>query len=179
MKLCRGCLLEKDPAMFGVCRRAPDGKSWRCKACLAILRKKQYWADPEKFKKAAKDWREVDALRTAASRRKSYLATMAKTKEISKAWRARNPAKVSATRRKRESTKIKRTPAWLTPQDLKDIELFYLMARALTVITGEAHHVDHELPLRGKYVSGLHVAGNLQILTASENCAKRNHWTPE
>lgn len=35
---------------------------------------------------------------------------------------------------------------------------------------------DHDIPLQGKRVSGLHVANNLQILTGSENSRKRNHF---
>jgi hypothetical protein len=40
------------------------------------------------------------------------------------------------------------------------------------------HHVDHAIPLFGKFVSGLHVANNLQYLTAKENMKKNRSFTP-
>lgn len=43
----------------------------------------------------------------------------------------------------------------------------------------EGMHVDHELPLRGRYVSGLHVLANLKYLDAKENLQKGNKFIPE
>jgi len=74
---------------------------------------------------------------------------------------------------KRRVIKLQRTPAWADDQAIRAI---YLEAQRLTNKTGIPHHVDHEIPLQGKMVSGLHVQNNLQILTGSENSRKRNRF---
>lgn len=77
---------------------------------------------------------------------------------------------------KRRAAKIQRTPAWADLDAMRDM---YDRAHALTEETGAEYHVDHIYPLQGKLVSGLHVHNNLQILTASENSKKRNHFEVE
>ena len=73
--------------------------------------------------------------------------------------------------------KIKRaTPPWA---GLDAIAAIYAEARRLTRETGVLHHVDHIIPLRGRNVSGLHVASNLQVLTAGANQQKSNHLPRE
>jgi hypothetical protein len=85
-------------------------------------------------------------------------------------------ARRNAQAGKRRSAKMNRTPAWADPKAIRDI---YRAARALTASTGIPHHVDHDLPLRGKLVSGLHVENNLRILPGPENCRKNNRFEVE
>ncbi len=59
----------------------------------------------------------------------------------------------------------KRKPAW---SEIKEIAEFFDNK------PDDTYHVDHELPLLGEFVSGLHVLGNLQYLTKTENLVKGN-----
>lgn len=110
----------------------------------------------------------LSALRNADSRR-----------EKEKRWRAANPHKMAAYAAARRAALAARVPVWLTDQDYAAIDSLYAEAARLSVETGVQHHVDHELPLRGRYVSGLHVPANLRVLPAASNLRKSNIWNPE
>lgn len=74
---------------------------------------------------------------------------------------------------KRRASLLNRTPPWA---DLEAMRAIYAEAQRRTRETGIPHHVDHEIPLQGERVSGLHVANNLQILPGSENSRKKNRF---
>ena len=71
--------------------------------------------------------------------------------------------------------RLQRTPKWA---DLKAIRAVYTAARRVTRLTGVEHHVDHIVPMRGKLVSGLHIAENLRVLPGPENLAKGSKFMP-
>ena len=77
---------------------------------------------------------------------------------------------------KRRAAKLQRQVSWA---DKAVIAAIYKEARRLTKETGLPHHVDHEIPLRGKLVSGLHVHNNLRIITAISNIEKGNRFEVE
>jgi hypothetical protein len=70
---------------------------------------------------------------------------------------------------KYRSSKNSACPNWV---DLDKINEFYIKCP-------EGYQVDHIIPLRGKYVCGLHVLWNLQYLNKSDNCSKRNYHESE
>ena len=90
-------------------------------------------------------------------------------------WNREHPALLRHLGARRRAAEISRTPAWA---DMPKIRKMYEAARERTERTGEAWTVDHVIPLQGKYVSGLHVHENLQLLRGRENSSKSNKWNP-
>ena len=71
--------------------------------------------------------------------------------------------------------RVKRTVRWADRAAIKKI---YFEAYRLSRKTGIPHEVDHIFPLLGEFVSGLHVEGNLQIISQLENRKKSNFYMP-
>ena len=86
-----------------------------------------------------------------------------------KAWREKNRGLSNALSKEAKLSRLKRTPSWFEKNEIKEIYK--------DCPTG--YQVDHIIPLRGKNVSGLHVASNLQYLTEKENHVKRNKFKEE
>ena len=84
-------------------------------------------------------------------------------------WQKENKELVAHYSNKVRAALLQRTPPWA---DLEAIKTFYLNCPP-------GYQVDHIIPLQGKYVSGLHVRENLQYLTKSGNCKKKNIYDPE
>lgn len=75
-----------------------------------------------------------------------------------------------------DARKAGATPKWA---DHAAILAVCIDAERLTQPTGVLHHVDHIVPLKSPFVCGLHVAENLQVLTASDNSRKGNRYWPD
>lgn len=80
--------------------------------------------------------------------------------------------------RRKNSARSKRvrqaTPTWLTQAQRNEILSVYEERDKVTNETGVKHHVDHEVPLKGRDVCGLHVPWNLRVLESMENFTKNN-----
>ncbi len=64
--------------------------------------------------------------------------------------------------------KLNRQPAWADEQAIQKV---FRNAP-------DGVEIDHQIPLCGEEVSGLHVSNNLAYLTQKENCQKSNHFKP-
>lgn len=194
MKVCSACAVEKPLTDFGKNSCKPDGLCAACKVCRNARRKRGYYKDPEKSIQKAIVWNKENRARcreTAKARylknhpqrraeaRARYQENKAQASASNAAYRKANPGICRAIKAKRRAAKLQRTPRWLTPEDFLRIREIYESARALEIETGIEYHVDHIYPLQGQKVSGLHVPGNLQILTAAENLAKHNRLLDE
>jgi hypothetical protein len=98
-----------------------------------------------------------------------------KIREIQNHWRKNNKYKCNARAAKRRALKKQAIAPWANLDMIKKI---YAAATELTEKTGIPHEVDHIYPLQNKYMCGLHVETNLQILTLEENRSKSNRTWP-
>jgi hypothetical protein len=95
-------------------------------------------------------WRAANPEKLREIRRRSYLKS--------------DPAYWCAKRAERRAREKQQMPPWANRQAIAKIYAG----------CPDGYHVDHEIPLRGRLVSGLHVETNLQYLTASANHRKHN-----
>ena len=192
---------HKDPIAAAACKKAyrlahlektkADQAAWRRRNREKVLADKKaawfanheenklklrarYAEDPEKYKQLGKEQyllRQATNLQYAANYRAVNRAAVVASK---KQYAQENPGKINALVAKRKAAKLQRTPAWLTEDDLWMIEQAHELAALRTKLFGFPWHVDHILPLQGKYVSGLHVPLNMQVIPGLENCRKGN-----
>lgn len=125
------------------------------------------WAEQrERYRKKHPDIVNAKTLRWRARNPEKYA-------EMSRATRKKNYARVLANKAKYRAVKQKRTPGWLLPIDLFEMQCIYRYRTALKQC-GLDYEVDHILPLQGKTVSGFHIPENLQVIPARENRLKNN-----
>lgn len=97
-------------------------------------------------------------------------------KEYDKQYRLNNLAKLAEHRHINTEHKKSATPKW-NIQGI--VNGYYHLARMFTLLFNKPYVVDHVIPLKGKFVSGLNVHTNLQILTNKENMKKSNKFAIE
>jgi hypothetical protein len=155
------------------------------------------WYSPESFDKARDDsakyykanakniasqqakYRKLNIEKITARHAKYRKANVEKVAACGAKYKKNNPGKVNAYAARRRAAKLLRTPPWLTKEQRAEIEAIYVLCAERTKVTGIPHAVDHVIPLMGRTVSGLHIAANLQIITASENYSKNNRYVQE
>jgi hypothetical protein len=86
-----------------------------------------------------------------------------------KVYRETHKPERAAQSAKRRANKLQATPNW---SNLDEIKKIYQLCPS-------GAHVDHEIPLQGDLVCGLHVEHNLQYLIAGENLSKSNKFNPD
>jgi hypothetical protein len=131
---------------------------------------------PEKAAKNRANWRNRNPGLAAKRASDWYHDNIDQHKATMAAMFAEKPhlrAELSSIAR---AAKLKRTPKWLSKDEKWMIGEIYHLADVRTKATGIAWHVDHIIPLRGEFVSGLHTPYNLQVIPAIDNLRKSNRY---
>lgn len=79
-------------------------------------------------------------------------------------WPGRRPRRVQI---------VLATPPWV---DDDQVEMIYIEAWRMGILTGLPYHVDHIVPLTNEAVCGLHVPWNLQVIPGRRNVGKGNRF---
>lgn len=151
------------------CRRGHSGERYLsnhgCVQCAKDKANARYAANPQLVIERAAKWQNENRERyreiTTGWRRRNPELSKGRTSQ----WKKSNPGKVNAATAKRRAQKLRATlPGF-------DDEI-----RAIYEACPPGLTVDHEVPLQGKNVCGLHVPWNLQYLTRPENSSKGNRY---
>ena len=204
-KKCSKCKEIKAKSCFAKATRLKSGVSSQCKDCIAenrvrdkekIRSQQRKWYDDNIKHVQAKDkirrqtHKEVlsqkDAEKYKRNRDKilKYVAQYQKDNPevgrlAGKKYREANPDKQTAKTAKRRAAKLRATLRWLIDDELEQflISEIYHLASIRSTVTGVLYNVDHIVPLQSKFVCGLHVSWNLQIIDSISNIKKHNrHW---
>ena len=140
------------------------------------LRKEWYERNNELTKERARAWALANPKKDAAKKAKWREENREQHNAINRAWWSENKDKRAFYQAKRRAAQMQRTPNWVTEDEKLRINALYSVAAMYTRESGEEWHVDHQIPLQGKLVSGLHVYANLTVIRGSENVKKSNKF---
>lgn len=146
------------------------------RANKSASRKRTYEKNKAKVLAVAAAYRAAHKEDERRQRAAHYQRNKERVAEVARAYRSAHPDIYAAAAAKRRAAKKRATPLWA---DLTKIAGFYAEAERLSRETGIPHEVDHIVPLQGRYVCGLHVHTNLQILTRAENRSKSSKLLAE
>jgi len=181
---------------YSICKRGHTRiRGKECKECQRILNAEYRARDPEFHRQRFRQWYEnlteeqrlrrseaarkrirvwvqENPERAAENKRRSNKSEAARKRK--KEWKKRHPEAAAKDDVARKTRKEQATPQW---NNAIKMRIIYRTAAILSRLTKRQFHVDHIYPLRSKYMCGLHVDTNLQILPAAENIRKSNrHW---
>ena len=163
MKLCTCCKIKKLLLDFGKRKTGKNGLQSVCKICVNARTTAWQKENPNVRDRNARKCRKENPEKKKLSDRKGR-----------QKWERTHRATVNAKTARRRAARLQATPKWLNNLHKAQINIFYETAAKLTQELGISFHVDHIVPLQAENMCGLHVPWNLQVIPASENCAKGN-----
>lgn len=147
------------------------------RARARIRKRLKYSINPQKYRELAS----IERAKPGYKLRQAFVAqawaerNRHRTRAAAKRWYQRNLIHARIQLAISQASRRQRRVGW---GNTHEISAIYAQAAKLTRDTGRRYVVDHIIPLKGKNVSGLHVAGNLRVIEQSENARKSNKWEP-
>lgn len=131
--------------------------------------------NPEKWAEQNKRYAQKYPEKEVAKTQRWVATNPEKAAIVAKSTRVKNAGRVQANKAKYRAAKSNRSPSWTTEVDKFELQCIYTYRAALQKI-GLKYEVDHIIPLLGKYVSGLHLPENLQVVPTLQNRLKSNKF---
>lgn len=177
-KKCTGCNEFLSFSEFTKTKLGKYGLRAKCKSCRAKEAVEYNLTRKEEISAHGKKYRMEKAEQISAQRAIHTAQNKERLIEYQKQWRIDNPGKANARTARRRAARQQAMPKWLTKEQHQEIISFYDEAARLTKETGISHEVDHQIPLQGRSVRGLHVPWNLKVMTESKNRHKGRKIIP-
>lgn len=157
-----------------------------CVACMRSNSLRRYYEDEDyrsrtrqRSRESAPKYREENRERINARRRELRAQDPERYREQKRRYYKENPEQVSrrnaySSMSDRYRRQVRKTTSKLFPGQQPLVQAVYRLRDQLKAVLGIELHVDHIIPVKGKYRCGLHCYENLRIITASENFSKSN-----
>lgn len=181
-KTCNKCLESKPTSNFYAKKNGRFGVQAVCKECIKINSLNCFKRNRDSRLESMREYRKNNTEYLRFYDRNRYYFNTEERRKYVKLWLANNPEKASEAQRnwakankhkkyaivaKRRAAKLSACPKWLSESQLLEIVEIYKNCP-------KGWHVDHEIPLQGKNVCGLHVPWNLKAIPAQKNLSKGN-----
>ena len=179
-KICRVCKEVKPIDLFHKRGDSPDGYRNDCKSCFSIKSKTpegraRKSVNDKKYREGQGELLLVKKREHYANNRETILASQKIYQQNNKQaaniranrWARKHKGQKNAMTVAYRARKARRKPVWADDDKIKQM---YINA------SQQGLEVDHIIPLHGDTVSGLHVHGNMQLMTRADNASKSNNY---
>lgn len=164
------------------CRRITALENYKRNQEKNIQRAKEWnIKNREKYNENIKQWAKKNKNKNKKLKwnQKWYNANIEKARDMCRKkynkWKLKNKDKLRQKKARRRAKELFAYPSWANKNKILQKYKEAVIKMQKTKIK---HHVDHIYPLNSKWLCGLHVENNLQVISEKENLKKGNRTWP-